>query len=221
MKAEIVEGIKTKVCKSCNKELSVDNYWRQPNNKDNYFGKCKICALKLMNNNTLLKQPKLEEGIWKCVSCNNFFELNSENFHLDCTISTGFKTRCKKCTLKHRLNFTRLNSADSLEYYLKELIHGAKYRSVRKKINFELSLDFLKELWQKQQGKCAITGLQMTHIILQGRLKTNLSIDRIDSNKGYTIDNTQLVCVAINIMKSTLTMNELKYFSNLILQHNE
>ena len=27
----------TKVCKMCKEELSVDNFWKQPNNKDGYF----------------------------------------------------------------------------------------------------------------------------------------------------------------------------------------
>lgn len=221
MKAESVKNIKTKICKKCNKELPLDNYWKQPNNKDKLFGKCKSCAIKLINKNALLKQDKLDEGIWTCTSCNNSFYLNSDNFHLDCTTGTGYKSKCKKCTLKHRLNFTRLNAEDSLEYYLKEIINGAKYRARKKNISFELNLDILKNLWEKQEGKCSITGLSMTTTILKGKLKTNLSIDRIDSNKGYTIDNVQLVCVAVNIMKNTFTLDELKYFCNLIINKHE
>jgi hypothetical protein len=32
----------------------------------------------------------------------------------------------------------------------------------------------------------------------------NASVDRIDSNGGYTHDNVQLVCVRINLMKGPL-----------------
>ena len=61
----------------------------------------------------------------------------------------------------------------------------------------------------------------MSHTILSGRLKNNLSIDRINSNEGYITNNIQFVCTSVNIMKNTLTMDELKYYCNLILQHNE
>lgn len=40
-----------------------------------------------------------------------------------------------------------------------------------------------------------------------GRIPTNVSVDRIDSKKGYTRDNVQLVCMAINQMKSDLDNN--------------
>lgn len=43
-------------------------------------------------------------------------------------------------------------------------------------------------MWNKQKGKCALTGIPMT-VTKSGRTNTNISIDRIDSNKGYTKDN--------------------------------
>lgn len=44
-------------------------------------------------------------------------------------------------------------------------------------------------------------------IFNNGRIPTNVSVDRIDSKKGYTRDNVQLVCMAINQMKSDLDNN--------------
>jgi hypothetical protein len=221
MKAKLLEQVKVKVCKSCNKELTLDNFWRQPNNKDDLFGKCKTCAMKLVNDNTLKKQFLINDNIWICNSCNEPFELTHENFNLDCTTSTGFKNRCRKCLKKSRLRFTRMIDSDSLEHYLKEIINGAKGRSRNKKIEFNLSLPIVKDLYNKQKGLCAITGMQMTHTILKGRINTNISIDRINPSKGYIIDNIQLVCIVINIMKSTLTIDELKNYCNLILKYNE
>lgn len=58
----------------------------------------------------------------------------------------------------------------------------------------------------------------MTYKIDNGRSHTNVSIDRIDSDKGYTIDNVQLVCMAVNQMKSDLTNEELMYFCNNIIK---
>jgi hypothetical protein len=210
-----------KICKACNKELTFDNFWKQPNNKDGYFGKCKTCALILVDTNHLNKQTLLEKNIWTCISCKQSLPLNKENFHSDITTSTKFKTRCKECSKKSRLSFTRMTESNSLDYYLKEIIHGARGRAKKKNLDFELSLELIKSLWSIQDGKCAITKIPMTHIILQGRLQTNLSIDRIDSSIGYVVNNIQLVCVAVNIMKSTLSMEELINFCKLIINNNE
>lgn len=40
----------------------------------------------------------------------------------------------------------------------------------------------------------------------------NLSVDRIDSSKGYTKDNIQLVCAAANMMKGYMEYNDLINF---------
>jgi len=75
-----------------------------------------------------------------------------------------------------------------------------QYKNDAKKKNREWSLTpkFLWELWEKQEGKCKYTNLDLVH----GK---NASIDRIDSNKGYTEDNVQWVHRNINRMKSDFT----------------
>lgn len=49
----------------------------------------------------------------------------------------------------------------------------------------------------------------MTFYLDNGRTFTNISIDRITPNLGYTKENIQLVCMAVNQMKS----NEIRYVS--------
>ena len=49
----------------------------------------------------------------------------------------------------------------------------------------------------------------MTYKFYEGRVNTNLSIDRIDSAKGYTRDNVQLVTMVANQMKNDLAIDEL------------
>ncbi|MEE0616836.1 MAG: hypothetical protein UCP83_06055 [Intestinibacter bartlettii] len=45
-----------------------------------------------------------------------------------------------------------------------------------------------------------------------GRTNTNVSIDRIDSSKGYTKNNIWLICSAVNFMKSNLNLEEFKQY---------
>jgi hypothetical protein len=49
---------------------------------------------------------------------------------------------------------------------------------------------------------------------------TNVSIDRIDSTKGYTIDNVQLVCVVLNIAKSNLPQNDYIDWCKKVAEYN-
>lgn len=72
-----------------------------------------------------------------------------------------------------------------------------------------LNVDFLVSLFEKQRGLCAITGDRMTHICGKGRINSNLSLDRIDSSRGYEPDNIQLACWYANRLKLTYGNEEL------------
>jgi hypothetical protein len=67
----------------------------------------------------------------------------------------------------------------------------------------------LLDLWVKQGGKCAITGLLMDY---KWNLLTSISVDRIDSKVGYVPGNVHLVCKGINIMKGAYSVDEVKAF---------
>lgn len=78
----------------------------------------------------------------------------------------------------------------------------------------DIDSDYLKELFDKQNGKCAITGLDMVHKYSQ---LDSISVDRIDSSRGYLKDNVQLICQSINRMKNTHTQKEVLEFLERIM----
>lgn len=86
--------------------------------------------------------------------------------------------------------------------------------SRRRDVNSELTKEILAQLFEYQQGKCALTGFDLElgigtgQIYSDNHLKT-ASVDRIDSSKGYTLDNVRLVCRQANMMKSILTDEQL------------
>jgi hypothetical protein len=211
----------SKTCKKCKTVLSVDNFWKNSSIKDGYFNKCKSCAVKVSDENALKKQKYLQSNLWTCSCCNKELELTLKNFHKRNDNETGFQHRCKNCLKKDPKRYNRLINKDDLELYLIDRYHGCRSRSNRKGIQFDLTVEFLKRLWDKQSGRCAITGINMTHSILEGKIKTNLSVDKINAKLGYTQKNIQLVCNIVNIMKSDMDIKELKYFCNLIIQGHE
>ncbi len=65
------------------------------------------------------------------------------------------------------------------------------------------------EILEKQNYRCALTGIELTCILEKGKVcKTNASIDRIDPKGGYTKNNIQLVCAAINKFRIDTPLDE-------------
>lgn len=82
----------------------------------------------------------------------------------------------------------------------------------------------LEDKWNRQGGRCAITGLAMGLPNIpndSGRTcrfdhalnpAFHGSVDRIDSSKDYTDDNVQFVCRFVNLGKSESTDTQAKEF---------
>jgi len=82
-----------------------------------------------------------------------------------------------------------------------------------------------KELYQKwvdQEGRCAITGVEMGWSGKKGRLISgmsewdSISIDRVDQSIGYVKDNVRLVCFCINAFRGRMTDEEMFRVASLI-----
>ena len=101
--------------------------------------------------------------------------------------------------------------SNNLRVYLADVLKTSKQSAKKRNIDcHELDVDFLVELYNKQNGKCAISGIPMTHIAGQGIIPTNISMDRIDNSVGYKKDNVQLTCRFINHAKMNMSMEEFK-----------
>jgi hypothetical protein len=77
---------------------------------------------------------------------------------------------------------------------------------------------YLIKLYNEQKGLCAISNIPMTHLTGNGPIDTNISMDRIDNNKGYAKDNIHLICLRINKMKSNLSLEDFKYFCQKVIE---
>lgn len=100
------------------------------------------------------------------------------------------------------------------------LVGGAKTRG----LEIEITKEDIIELWKLQKGLCALTGIPMQLVKAKRVNRTrNLnhyraSVDRIDSERGYAKDNIRLVCAYVNIMRSDMTDEQLKFWCESILK---
>lgn len=83
-------------------------------------------------------------------------------------------------------------------------------RKAKNKLGNIAVLD-VKNQWEMQEGKCALTGLPMS--LNRSRNDPRLaSLDRIDSSLPYQKGNIQFVCWAINLAKNTLSQEAMISF---------
>ena len=121
------------------------------------------------------------------------------------------------------------------DYYRHKTIYGNKYTTKCRGKSPEtfiaallthcnrkefLSLDYVMGLYHAQHGCCALSGEPMTWTVGKGRIPTNISIDRIDSSKGYVSGNIQLVCAIVNCMKNEYSQEEFIEFCAKVVIKN-
>lgn len=97
------------------------------------------------------------------------------------------------------------NNGQIIRITFQILLGSAKLRSKKKKLDFNLTLLDLCNLYDKQNGRCYYSGLAMV-LRFRSSIKKDpllISLDRKDSSKGYTKDNVVLCCWWINHAKET------------------
>lgn len=163
-----------------------------------------------------------DNGNLLCYSCKEYKPLDCFDRNPGKWFRAEKDTRCKECKKKAYLRRKEKNrGSKDLNRLLYERFHGLKDRSNKKNIDCNIDLQYLHELWDKQKGLCALSGIPMAYYFDSGRVPTNLSVDRIDSSLGYIKGNIQLVCMAVNQMKSDLTVEQLKYFCKSLLEYKK
>lgn len=102
-------------------------------------------------------------------------------------------------------------------------LSGAKFAfiklgAVKRNIEFDVSIEYLYDLYKKQEGKCALTGLDL--ILTSNNINNTASVDRIDSYKGYIEGNLQWVHKDVNIMKQAYSQNYFIMMCKLVSLHS-
>lgn len=86
----------------------------------------------------------------------------------------------------------------------------------RRSKEINIDLEYLKLIWEQQNGICPYTNLKLTlpedNNINDLNIIYRASLDRIDSSKGYIKGNVQFVSTPINLMKQQMSDLETKKF---------
>lgn len=116
-----------------------------------------------------------------------------------------------RSTIWARANRAKVAARDkqhkaTLKGKLTSLATQSKYRSSKTGLGHEVNSKYLQGMYDGQGGLCALSGLVMNIAGERGSADYwhSISIDRIDSSKGYLIGNVQLVCTGVNYMKKDM-----------------
>ena len=127
-------------------------------------------------------------------------------------IQSGKSTRCKKCGNKVYIDesgMAKVNSIILSKY--NQTIQGLptrKYRGRKSELTFNISVEYLNNLYEEQNHICALSGISLEPDLNLTMQQQNISIDRINSNIGYEEGNIQWVDKRINMMKGSLSNEE-------------
>jgi hypothetical protein len=145
----------------------------------------------------------------------------------------GLASWCRKCEAeqtrrqkkafraKHGISYAVFLRQKSIRAYFGHMAETCRHRAKIKGWDFQIATDILVSLWQKQNGICALSGIAMTRIAGSGRLPYNVNVDRKDSSKGYIPGNVQLVCSAVNSIKSNLPDKDFVRLCKAIARYGE
>ena len=174
-----------------------------------------------------------------CSKCKSLLSINC--FYKDKHASCGYKSICIECSKKEISEWRQKNIEYRRQYdkqyntVNKEKIrikNKRRYQNLtldqkfemlistaKKRKNFECSIsaEYVKSIWQKQEGRCAYTKLPLT---ADANQLTTMSLDRIDSDVGYVEGNVQLVCVSINRMKLDYPEHQFIQLCHCVAQNN-
>lgn len=209
-----------RTCPKCGKELPYSRKFFKRTGRagqDNLHLICRECE------DSIAKNTEWNDGKLLCHYCGEYKDVNDFTANgADTKTRNNRRTICKSCfTKRQRLHDQSLDNEKKFDKCLRWRILSAKDRAKKLNIEFNLTLDYIKDLWNKQNGRCALSNIEMTFLLKEGRVPTNVSIDRIDRTKGYIEGNVQLVCMACNQIKSDLSEVKMYEFCKKIVEYYE
>lgn len=140
----------------------------------------------------------------RCLTCNEEFVLTSNAQRYCCTEHVPNPKRDSTF-----VQYSRISG--NWERYFSRILKCQSNREA-------LTRDFLLELLERQNYRCALSGELLTCTLIPGTVvPTNASIDRIVAGGPYEPNNVQLVCSIVNKMKWDMTVDEfLQWCRNIV-----
>lgn len=226
----VVDGMK--LCSKCFKSKELSEFYRNKKSKSGHNSQCKLCA-----KNKIMECPSCNQfkesinfyrynynektiKLTKCIRCIYGKEITRKEFDI---IIDRYKytNQCLACEIKRIMyNNQQLHCNTCSRYKLHDFIVDLVISSVgiaNKKRNIhEIDVQFIIKLWNKQQGRCNISGIKLGYDRCK---KWKASINKINKSLDYTEDNIQLATKEFSsaaIMTDIKVQYVLNHFNDIV-----
>lgn len=189
-----------------------------------YSGKTTMCKQCSSLNRRTVINIGYKFGTWEVVS--DAVYINKQlRYKVKCTCGNERYMPASQITNPNKYQTCkRCSSGKIISNFRESFINNIRKNALirNKEFSQELTAEYLYELLESQDFKCAISGenlLPEDNSLDHIRKDLPLSLDRIDSSKGYIKGNVQWVTKRINWMKGDLNMEEFLILCSKILNH--
>lgn len=162
------------------------------------------------------KCPVVVNDIKRCYKCGEWKDLSM--FNKSYKLSGGVSKLCRKCYNKEdsviKCNQSRSrrlkNSIENgdFEFYIRRRIGTIKSRAEKRNLDFDLDIEYLVDLWKKQNGRCFYSNIPMNNSMKKDGFQSwdGPSLDRIETTNGYVKGNVVWCTFGINSFKQSLSL---------------
>lgn len=157
--------------------------------------------------------PKELRKLKECLVCKGSFIPNS-GVHKFCSESCKGKWKYITGNVTSKTQYN--NISGRWDQYFNRLVrmHDRKRDG--------LTTEMLLRILQKQDYKCALSGVKLTCLLEVGtKFKTNASIDRIEPGGPYVEENIQLVCSVLNKFRTDTDLQEYIWWCKQVAEHHK
>jgi hypothetical protein len=175
-----------KTCRVCKTEKETSEFSKEKSRPDGLQSVCKECQ-------------KVSAKLFKERNPGYFDEKGRKAY------ATRYKFQNKERYLKYQEKYLANRAADlqTVRGRIYSVFAAARDRASKYGLPFDITLDWLFEQFNKADGRCAVTGIPLTTNLTPYGARFhhpfNPSIDQIKAGKGYTMDNTRIVAVMVNL----------------------
>lgn len=170
------------------------------------------------------------KGMRRCSGCGDVLLATSDNFYIKrnyrdnegTVTNVGLSGNCIPCD-KLRLRVDKSKQRNDPELYCKRVIASLRNRAKEQSVPFDLSGTELYQALVLQDFKCFYTKghLDFTVKAIKDNHPNRLmpSIDKVDPNLGYVVDNVVWTYYYVNRMKNDLNLEEFIELCHLVIQN--
>ena len=230
------------VCKKCNLKKPVSDFRTQSNGKRRSY--CKEChnkqnkewRHKTGRSKTKLGQPRVDltgKKVGKLTVLENLGTKNNKHRYWLCECECGnIKSIChthlrsgkiKSCGCSHhkkgKNNPCWKGYGEISGNRWNQITRERNSRPSSKNRKFDISIEEAWNLFLKQNRKCALSGVEL-YFGKGHKGEYTASLDRIDSNSDYVLDNVQWIHKDINRMKNIYSQEYFLETCKLIAKNN-